>query len=54
MTARVDGQFRNADTHCFEGDFAHQLAVGVPNGDMNKFGASYVFENTYFSILLTH
>ena len=28
----------------FEGAFAHQLAVGMPEDDRNKFGASFVFE----------
>ena len=37
-----------ADTHGFEGDFAHHLAVGMPDGDRNKFGVSFAFEYTYF------
>ena len=35
-----------ADTHGFEGDFAHQLAVGMPDGDRNKFGVYFAFEGT--------
>ena len=35
-----------ADTHGFEGDFAHQLAVGMPDCDQNKFGVSLAFEDT--------
>ena len=38
-----------ADTHNFEGDFAHQLAFGMPDGNKNKLGASLVFE--YIKIL---
>ena len=29
-----------------EGDFAHQLAVGMPDGDRNKIGVRFVFEYT--------
>ena len=28
-----------ADTHGFEGDFARQIAIGMPGGDRNKFRA---------------
>ena len=30
----------------FKGDFAHHLAVGMPDGDRNKFGVSFAFEYT--------
>ena len=33
-----------ADTHGFEGNFAHQLAVGMPNADKNKYGVCFGFE----------
>ena len=35
-----------AETHGFEGYFAHQLAVGMSDGDKNKFGVSFAFEYT--------
>ena len=35
-----------ADTYGFEGDFAHQLAVGMPDGNRIKFGVSSEFEYT--------
>ena len=34
------------DTHSFEGDFVHQLAIGMPDGNRNKLGAGFVFEYT--------
>ena len=33
-----------ADTHGFEGDFVHQLALGRHPGDSVKFEASFLFE----------
>ena len=35
-----------ADTHGFEKNFAHQLTVGMPDGDRNNFGVSFAFEDT--------
>ena len=35
-----------AETHGFEGDFALQLAVGMPDVDRNKIGVSFAFEYT--------
>ena len=35
-----------ADTHGFEGDFAHHLAVGITDGHKNKFGVGFAFEYT--------
>ena len=29
-----------------EGDFAHRLAIGMPEGDRNNFGVSFAFEYT--------
>ena len=37
-----------ADTHGFEGDFAHQLGFWMSDGDSNKFGVSFVFEYTKY------
>ena len=30
--------------HGFEADFAHQLAIGMPDGDRNKFAVSFPLE----------
>ena len=35
-----------ADTHGFEGDFVHQLAVGRHAGDKVQFETSIIFEYT--------
>ena len=43
---RIGYPFRETDTHGFEGDFAHQHAIGMPDGDRNKFGISFVYEST--------
>ena len=34
------------DTQGFEGDIAHQLIVGMSDGNKNKFGVSFPFEYT--------